>query len=67
MLSYIESYGSQFINTGVTSGDVITKIEADYCQNTNDSRQILFGMATPSDSHYSYIGYCEGNTDERVV
>jgi hypothetical protein len=63
-LDYIQSTGSQWINTGIHSGQNITRIDAEYHRNTTDGQQILFGMYTGSGTGYSYLGYTEGGADE---
>lgn len=63
-LEYITATGTQYINTGINSGQNITRIDADYHRNTADAQQILFGMYTGSGTGYSYLGYTEGGTDE---
>lgn len=61
-LPYIQSTGSQYIDTGITSGQNITRIEAQHYQTVNSAQQIMFGMYTGSGSGYSYFNYRESGS-----
>ena len=66
-LEYIESSGEQWIDSGLNTGDNITKIESDYYKTVDTNRQILFGACTPGATYYSYFGYCEGDNTNDIV
>ena len=60
VLEYIEATGTQYIDTGLTSSDKITGIDAHHYKTSADNNQILFGMYTGSSYGYSYMDYREG-------